>query len=105
MADQQLIAVHHFRFLQEKIFLPDLETCKFWKKLVYWGILIAFPLKHGSLALSIQIFRKIHPKMTSLKILRYSLNLQKRSKFWCLDFTKLQLLEKLSFLVYFDYSY
>ena len=30
---------------------------------------------------------------------------QKHSKFWCLDFTKLQFLEKICYLVHFRYSF
>ena len=69
MADQKLVAIHHVTFLIEKFSYQTYEPSIFEKPPVLWFTLTNFPIKHGSLELSI----KIHPKFKSLKVLKCSL--------------------------------
>ena len=65
MADQKWVVIHQFPFVQN---LQDLRILQIFRKTVHFG---CFSLKHGSLVLSLQIFKKIYQKIKYLKIFKY----------------------------------
>ena len=68
MADQKLVAMHHVPFIVEQLFYLTSKTCNCSTKLVLWYILTTFPHKHGSFALSVNVFKNIHQKLKSLNV-------------------------------------
>ena len=74
MADRKLVAMHHVSILFKQLFY-----LAYWNKLAIVKpklglqyILTTFPHKHGSLALSADVFKKIYQKLTSLNV--YEMN-------------------------------
>ena len=57
MADQKLVAMHDVSFLVEQLSNLTYQTCNFKTKLALLCILTTFPHKHGSFALSVDVFK------------------------------------------------
>ena len=68
MADQNLVAIHHVSFLVVELSYLTKQTCSCQTKLVLRCILTTFPHKHGSFALTADVFKKIHLKLKSPNI-------------------------------------
>ena len=66
MADQKLVAIHDVSLLVEQLFYLTKQTCNCLTKSVLCYFLTTFPHKHGSLELSVDVFKKIHQKLKSL---------------------------------------
>ena len=65
MADQNLVAIHDVSFLVEQLSYLTKQTRNCWTKFVFWYILTTFRQKHGSFALSVNVFKNIHQKLKS----------------------------------------
>ena len=68
MTDRKLVAIHHVLILFEQLFYLTNKLAIVKPQLVLQYILTTFPHKHGSLALSVDVFKKIYQKLMSLNV-------------------------------------
>ena len=68
MVDQKSVDIHHVPFLIEQLSYLIKQSSKCQTELVLWCILTTFRHEHGSFALSVDVFKKIHQKLKSLNL-------------------------------------